>query len=99
MKSLFIKDKFRRNLYKKLEKQRLVLLSIYKDMSLPNKLRMKAYYQLKNLPKNGSISRMQTRCLITNRSRSIYKKYKISRLVFRRLALKGELVGVRKSSW
>ena len=98
MKSLFFKDKLRRFLYNEVELKYSILKHISRDGTLPKQVRMKAFFLLKMLPKNSSIGRIRTRCLSTNRSRSIYKKFKVSRLVFRRLALKGALVGVRKSS-
>jgi succinate dehydrogenase (ubiquinone) iron-sulfur subunit len=47
---------------------------------------MHAYYQLKNINKKASISMLNNRCLLSNRSKSIYKKFKLSRLMFRDLA-------------
>lgn len=99
MKTLFLKDKKRRLFYQKSEKKKIILKYIFSNLNLPKNLRMRAYYQLKSLPRDCSITRIKNRCLLTNRSRSIYKKFRISRLVFRRMALNGELVGVRKSTW
>lgn len=39
------------------------------------------------------------RCELCGRSRGYMRKFKICRICFRELALKGELPGVRKSSW
>ncbi len=43
--------------------------------------------------------REYTRCERCGRPRSVLKKYGICRLCFRELADKGELPGVKKSSW
>ena len=43
--------------------------------------------------------RAYNRCELCGRSRSYYRKFKICRLCFRMLAHKGEIPGVRKSSW
>lgn len=99
MKGKFYKDKFRRHLYHSLEKKKKVLKAIYKNENLPKELRYKAYFILKNFSKNSSITRIRNRCVITNRSRSIYKNFKLSRLTFRNLANQGYLVGIRKASW
>ena len=40
-----------------------------------------------------------TRCEICGRSRAVYRKFKICRICFRRLANEGKIPGVRKSSW
>ncbi|HJX03459.1 MAG TPA: type Z 30S ribosomal protein S14 [Dehalococcoidia bacterium] len=39
------------------------------------------------------------RCLRCGRSRAYIRKFGLCRICFRLLALKGELPGVRKSSW
>jgi small subunit ribosomal protein S14 len=98
MKSLFYKDKMRRTLYYKVRMKKNILKSIYNNFSLPNTIRIKAYFKLKTLNKNYSITRLHNRCILTNRSRSIYKNFGLSRLAFRRLALNGNLIGVKKSS-
>lgn len=98
MKGKFYKDKFRRHLYQSFEKKKIILKALYKNENLPKEIRYKAYFILKTLPKNSSITRIRNRCIITNRSKAIYKKFKMSRLVFRNLASKGYLVGVRKAS-
>jgi small subunit ribosomal protein S14 len=36
---------------------------------------------------------------VTGRSRAVYRKFAISRIQLRELGLRGELPGVRKSSW
>ena len=98
MKTLKIKDQNNRFRYKILEKQKLVLKSIINNYSIKEIIRINAYEKLQKLDKNTSISRIKNRCVVTNRSRAIYKKFKVSRLVFRRLAVSGRLVGVKKAS-
>ncbi len=44
-------------------------------------------------------SRKQNRCQITGRSRSVYRKFGVSRIVLRELALQGMVPGMRKASW
>ncbi len=57
------------------------------------------FVALQELPKNSSGVRKHNRCLLTGRSRGVYRKFGVSRLVFREMALKGEIPGVKKSSW
>jgi small subunit ribosomal protein S14 len=40
-----------------------------------------------------------TRCAICGRSRAVYRKFKLCRICFRRLANEGKIPGVRKASW
>lgn len=44
-------------------------------------------------------SRAYTRCALCGRSHAVYRKFGLCRICFRRLALKGEIPGVRKASW
>jgi small subunit ribosomal protein S14 len=57
------------------------------------------YEGLQKLPKNSVPVRLHNRCLVTGRSRGYYRKFGVSRLVFREMALRGEIPGVKKSSW
>ncbi|MGE5429698.1 MAG: 30S ribosomal protein S14 [Syntrophomonadaceae bacterium] len=57
------------------------------------------YDALQALPKNANPVRLHRRCLITGRARSVYRKFGVSRLVFREMALRGEIPGIKKSSW
>ncbi len=57
------------------------------------------YEGLQQLPKNASPVRLRNRCMITGRPRGYYRKFGISRLVLREMALRGEIPGVKKSSW
>ena len=99
MKYLLWKDKKRRILYFSFETRRIFLKAIIKNMSLPTNLRLIAYKQLITLPKDSSNTRIRNRCLFTNRPRAIYRKFGMSRLMFRKYAWKGKLIGVKNSSW
>ncbi len=54
---------------------------------------------LQKLPKNSSPVRLKSRCIFTGRARSYYRKFGVSRLVLREMALRGEIPGLKKSSW
>ncbi|MDZ4713402.1 MAG: 30S ribosomal protein S14 [bacterium] len=57
------------------------------------------YAALQKLPRDSSASRSNNRCNMTGRVRGYYRKFGMSRLVFRELALQGKIPGVVKSSW
>lgn len=57
------------------------------------------YEELQKLPRDSSKVRLKNRCMFTGRARSYYRKFGVSRLVFREMALRGEIPGVKKSSW
>jgi small subunit ribosomal protein S14 len=44
-------------------------------------------------------SRTVRRCQLTGRSRGVYRKFRISRIMLRKLALEGKIPGMRKASW
>lgn len=54
---------------------------------------------LQKLPRDSSATRLHNRCSSTGRARSYYRKFGVSRLVFRELALQGKIPGIIKSSW
>ncbi len=70
-----------------------------KDMSLTAEQRQAAREQLAKLPRNSSPVRLRTRCVVSGRPRAVYRKFMLSRIAFRELALEGKLPGIRKASW
>ncbi len=57
------------------------------------------YEELQKLPRDASPTRVNNRCNLTGRCRGYIRKYGISRIKFRELALDGKIPGVRKASW
>ena len=73
---------------------------VEKYAALRKELKEKGDYEgLQSLPKNSSPVRLRNRCMLTGRPRGYYRKFGISRLVFREMALRGEIPGIKKSSW
>ncbi len=54
---------------------------------------------LQKLPRNASPVRLKNRCALTGRTRGYIRKFGVSRIVFRQMALAGKIPGIRKSSW
>lgn len=54
-------------------------------------------HKAKQKPKFAS--RVVRRCELCGRQRAVYRKFRICRLCFRKLALDGMIPGVRKASW
>ncbi len=54
---------------------------------------------LAKLPRNSSPTRRRNRCTVTGRSRGYMRRFGLSRITFRELALQGKIPGIRKSSW
>ncbi|MDD4142609.1 MAG: 30S ribosomal protein S14 [Bacteroidales bacterium] len=57
------------------------------------------YVALQKLPKNASPVRLHNRCKLTGRPKGYVRKFGISRINLREMALKGLLPGVKKASW
>ena len=57
----------------------------------------RVFVKMKKEPKFST--RKRNRCQITGRSRGVYRKFGISRIVLRELALRGLIPGMRKASW
>lgn len=57
------------------------------------------YAGLQRLPRDASPTRVRNLCALTGRSRSVYRKFSISRIKLRELALEGKIPGMRKASW
>jgi small subunit ribosomal protein S14 len=57
------------------------------------------YAALSKLPRDSAPSRLHNRCQVTGRPRGYLRKFKMSRIAFRELAHKGQIPGVKKSSW
>jgi small subunit ribosomal protein S14 len=98
MKYRILKDRRRRVLYSLFERRRNVLRSIRENIALPARLRGQAYRALLSLPRDSSPTRRRNRCSVTGRSRAIVRRFHLSRLQFRSLALQGKLSGVKKAS-
>ena len=55
--------------------------------------------KLQKLPRNSSPTRIRNRCSMSGRPRAFIRKFGVSRIQFRELALAGKIPGVTKSSW
>ena len=91
--------KRRKILSEKFEPVRKELRIKISNLKLSPAERYIASVQLQKLPRNGSRCRVVNRCSITGRARGNYRKFGVSRLMFRKLAHGGLIPGVTKSSW
>ncbi|MFD2696771.1 30S ribosomal protein S14 [Mesonia sediminis] len=57
------------------------------------------YEALQKLPKNASPVRLHNRCKLTGRPKGYMRQFGISRVMFREMANKGLIPGVKKASW
>lgn len=57
------------------------------------------YQALALLPRDSSPVRLKNRCKLTGRPKAYLRKFGVSRIKFRELALAGRIPGVKKASW
>ena len=98
-KSKIVREKHLQNLVIKYSKQRKELKKIINDPNVGIEEKESAVFKLDSLPRRSSAIRLRSRCFATGRPRGILKKFNLSRLCFREMALKGEIPGITKASW
>ncbi|MBN6205249.1 30S ribosomal protein S14 [Ralstonia pickettii] len=80
------------------EKKRQQMVAQYAE--LRKELKAKGDYEaLRKLPRDSSPTRLKSRCEVTGRPRGYMRKFGMSRIAFREYAHKGQVPGVKKSSW
>jgi small subunit ribosomal protein S14 len=92
-------NKKRQKLAEKFGPLRAELRAKVKNETLSDEERFEAMIKLQSLPRNSAAIRVRNRCELTGRPRAFYRKFKLSRIAFRELALRGMIPGVTKSSW
>ena len=97
--SQMLRDERRARLIKKYAARRAELRRKLNDPSLSTGDKIEIQAEFAKLPRNSCPTRLTRRCRITGRSRAVYRKFGISRIAMRDLGLRGELPGLRKSSW
>ena len=97
--SQVLRDERRKKLIAKHAERRAELRKRLNDPEVSIEEKFEIQVQFAKLPRNSCSTRLNRRCRISGRSRSYYRKFGMSRIAFRDLALKGYLPGVRKSSW
>ena len=98
-KSKIVKNELRRKMVARQREARAVLKARIADPSMDMAGREEAMAQLQKLPRDGSPTRIVNRCAMTGRPRAYYRKFGVSRIALRELALDGKLPGMVKASW
>ncbi|QJC36555.1 30S ribosomal protein S14 [Enterobacteriaceae endosymbiont of Donacia simplex] len=84
---------------KKFFLKRKKLKKIISDINTSDKLRWDAIFKLQSLPRDSSLSRQRNRCKLTGRPHAFLRKFGLSRIKLREAAMKGDIPGLKKSSW
>ncbi|WP_367670583.1 30S ribosomal protein S14 [Sodalis-like secondary symbiont of Drepanosiphum platanoidis] len=86
-------------LAKKFFNKRNKLKKIISNKKFSDKQRWNAVLKLQSFPRDSSPSRQRNRCRQTGRPHAFLRKFGLSRIKLREFAMKGEIPGLRKSSW
>ena len=98
-KSMIVKNIRRRQIVERYREKRIELKKILKSPSVPEDEKQVARIKLEKMPRDSNPIRIRNRCVVTGRPRSYYRKFGLSRITFREMALKGEIPGITKASW
>jgi small subunit ribosomal protein S14 len=93
------RDNRRKALIEKYAARRAELRAKLQSQTATIEEKIEAQAAFAKLPRNSCPTRKNNRCALTGRSKAYYNKFGISRIALRELALRGQLPGVRKSSW
>ena len=98
-RSMIEREKKRARLAKKYAAKRETLKARVKDTQLAPEERLAAQRELQKIPRNASPVRRENRCAITGRPHGYYRKFGLGRVKLREAVMRGDVPGVRKSSW
>lgn len=95
-----IQEKHRKNFYQK-ETYTLMIKTIRPILLKIHSIKTRQYLQnLTNQQnKKNSYTRTRSICLLTGRSRSVYRFFRLSRIKIREYAKGGYFLGVKKAQW
>lgn len=97
--SVKARERKRLKLINKYYSQRLFLKKRIISKYLSSEERWSAVLKLQTLPRDSSPSRKRNRCFQTGRPHAFLRKFGLSRMKVREAAMRGEIPGLRKSSW
>ena len=98
-KSKIAKNEQRKEIVARYAERRAELKRIIKSPHSTDEERMDAQYELNRQPRDASPIRVRNRDAADGRPRGYLRKFGLSRVRVREMAQRGELPGVRKSSW
>ena len=93
------REKRRAKIVKKYAQRRAELKELIRSPRTSPEERAAAQARLQAQPRDASPSRQRKRCAITGRSRGVYRKFGLSRVKIREVAVRGEIPGLSKASW
>ena len=98
-KSKIAKNEKRKEIVARYAERRQELKAIIKNPNVSDEERLEAQFKLHRQPRDASPCRVRNRDAADGRPRGYLRKFGLSRVRMRQMAHRGELPGVRKSSW
>ncbi|GHE22672.1 30S ribosomal protein S14 [Halomonas urumqiensis] len=98
-KSMVERELKRTKLVAKYAARRAELKAIIQDVNASDEERFEATLKLQQLPRDSSPVRQRNRCRITGRPHGFYNKFGLGRNKLREAAMRGDVPGLKKSSW
>ncbi|MFQ3789897.1 30S ribosomal protein S14 [Halomonas sp. A29] len=98
-KSMIERELKRTKLVAKYAARRAELKAIIQNVNTTDEERFEATLKLQQLPRDSSPVRQRNRCRITGRPHGYYNKFGLGRNKLREAAMRGEVPGLKKSSW
>ncbi|MCE0733916.1 30S ribosomal protein S14 [Halomonas sp. SSL-5] len=98
-KSMVERELKRTKLVEKYAAKRSQLKAIIQDVNASDEERFEATLKLQQLPRDSSPVRQRNRCRITGRPHGFYNKFGLGRNKLREAAMRGDVPGLKKSSW
>jgi small subunit ribosomal protein S14 len=97
--SMINKEQRRAKLVLKYAAKRQALKAVIANQELSPEERWEAQQSLQGLPRDSSPVRQRNRCRLTGRPHGYYRKFGLGRNKLREAAMRGDVPGLRKSSW
>ena len=98
-KSMIERELKRAKLVDKYAARRAELKAVIHDVNASDEERFDAQLKLQSLPRDSSPVRRTNRCRITGRPHGFYNKFGLGRNKLREAAMRGDVPGLKKSSW
>ena len=98
-KSMIARDLKRKKMIEKYAAKRAGLKAIINDVNASDEERFDAQLKLQTLPRDSSPVRKRNRCRVTGRPHGFYNKFGLGRNKLREAAMRGDVPGLKKSSW
>lgn len=98
-KSMIAREVKRAKLVSRFAAKRAAIKERIRDPKSSAEERYAAVQELQSLPRDSSAVRQQNRCELTGRPHGYYRRFGLGRNKLREHTMRGDIPGLRKSSW